>query len=340
MPHVTYFVGASLDGRLAGPGDDLAFLDLFAGTFPDGPYHMETVIAGFDSLVMGASTFRVIRDRIATGLHPTWPYGDRPAWIATHAPGLPAVPGAPDLRPFAGDVRRLVARIDPALTRTWLVGGGDLAGSSSRPTLSTRSSWASPLPCSGTGRRWPKACSRSALSASRTCSAAARPSRCVTCARGSRPALPAWRTVGAQALWVAWELVSDGVVGRQIRDEDAPGQTEARRDVQRARRHGDVVAPVGPPEQAGPARAAEAAAGAVGGAVPFQAIAALEQLERVGRRCGVGAVVAVPAAALAAMAGDNLAQRGVQAVAHDAAEAAAGRTGLAVPVAHAAAARA
>ena len=128
MPHVTYFVGASLDGRLAGPGDDLAFLDLFAGTFPDGPYHMETVIAGFDSLVMGASTFRVIRDRIATGLHPTWPYGDRPAWIATHAPGLPAVPGAPDLRPFAGDVRRPVARMDPALTRTWLVGGGDLAG--------------------------------------------------------------------------------------------------------------------------------------------------------------------------------------------------------------------
>jgi dihydrofolate reductase len=128
MPHVTYFVGASLDGRIAGPGDDLAFLDPFEGTFPGGPYHMETVIAGFDSLVMGASTFRVIRDRIATGLHPTWPYGERPAWVVTHAPELPPVPDAPNLRTFAGDVRQLVARIDPGLTRTWLVGGGDLAG--------------------------------------------------------------------------------------------------------------------------------------------------------------------------------------------------------------------
>jgi dihydrofolate reductase len=128
MPHVTYFAGASLDGRLAGPGDDLAFLDLFEGTFPDGPYHMETVIAGFDSLVMDASTFRVIRDRIATGLHPTWPYGERPTWIATHAPELPPVPDASDLRPFAGDVRQLVAEINPELKRTWLVGGGGLAG--------------------------------------------------------------------------------------------------------------------------------------------------------------------------------------------------------------------
>jgi dihydrofolate reductase len=128
MPHVTYFGAVSLDGRLAGPGDDLAFLDLFEGTFPDGPYHMEIVIAGFDSLVMGATTFRVIRERIAAGLHPTWPYGDRPAWVATHAPELPRVPDAPDLRPFAGDVRQLVAQIDPGLTRTWLVGGGDLAG--------------------------------------------------------------------------------------------------------------------------------------------------------------------------------------------------------------------
>jgi dihydrofolate reductase len=128
MPHVTYFGAVSLDGRLAGPGDDLAFLDLFEGTFPDGPYHMEIVIAGFDSLVMGATTFRVIRERIAAGLHPTWPYGDRPAWVATHAPELPHVPDAPDLRPFAGDVRQLVAQIDPGLTRTWLVGGGDLAG--------------------------------------------------------------------------------------------------------------------------------------------------------------------------------------------------------------------
>ena len=71
MLHLTCFVGALLDGRPAGPGDDLAFLDLFENTFPDSPYHMARVIAGFDSLAMGAATFRIIRDRTATGLQPT-----------------------------------------------------------------------------------------------------------------------------------------------------------------------------------------------------------------------------------------------------------------------------
>lgn len=129
MAHVTYFAAITLDGRIAGPSDDLAFLDTFEGTFPDGPYAMATLIAGYDSLVMGSTTFRVIRQRIEAGLHETWPYGGRPAWVLTRAGALPPVRDAAGLRAFAGDVRELKAQLDRhGVERTWLVGGGDLAG--------------------------------------------------------------------------------------------------------------------------------------------------------------------------------------------------------------------
>lgn len=128
MPQVTYFVGISVDGRIAAPDDDLAFLDLFDGTFKDGPYAMETVIAGFDSLVMGAATFRVVRDRIDAGLHACWPYGETPTWVVTHADRLPAVPGSSRIERHFGEVRPLVELIERrGLERVWLVGGGKLA---------------------------------------------------------------------------------------------------------------------------------------------------------------------------------------------------------------------
>lgn len=129
MTRIVYFAAVSLDGRIAGPDDDLAFLDTFEGTFTEGTYNMHAVIAGFDALIMGATTFRVVLERIASGLHPQWPYGRTPAWIVTHAPDLPPVPGESNLHRFAGDVRELVAQVGRSgAERTWLVGGGDLAG--------------------------------------------------------------------------------------------------------------------------------------------------------------------------------------------------------------------
>ena len=115
---IVYYAALSLDGRLAGPEDDLAFLDTLAGA---GAGYDE-FFADVDSIIMGARTWRFIVR------HGSWPYGERPTWVVTHARELEALEGAV-VEPFAGDIEELVRTIgERGLERTWLVGGGDLAG--------------------------------------------------------------------------------------------------------------------------------------------------------------------------------------------------------------------
>jgi dihydrofolate reductase len=118
LAHVVYFAAAALDGRIAGPDDDLSFLQTLAG---DGESPVAQFLAGVDGLVMGAGTFRVVSSR------DPWPYGEKPTWVVTHADRLADVAGA-RIEPFAGDVRDLVRRLDDqGVSRTWLLGGGRLA---------------------------------------------------------------------------------------------------------------------------------------------------------------------------------------------------------------------
>jgi dihydrofolate reductase len=118
LTRVIYFAAAALDGRIAGPDDDLTFLQTLAG---EGDSPVAQFLAGVDGLVMGADTFRVV------SRHETWPYGQKPTWVVTHGDGLPDVEGA-RIEAFAGDVRWLVQRLDDrGLGRTWLLGGGKLA---------------------------------------------------------------------------------------------------------------------------------------------------------------------------------------------------------------------
>jgi dihydrofolate reductase len=116
--HLVYFAALSLDGRIAGPEHDLAFLKTLTGAEND----YEVFFADVDSLVMGAETWRfMVR-------HGSWPYGAKPTWIVTHAESLEPLDGAV-VEPFAGDLTELVALLDErGLERTWLVGGGDIAG--------------------------------------------------------------------------------------------------------------------------------------------------------------------------------------------------------------------
>ena len=116
---IVYFAAMSLDGRIAGPDHDLAFLQTLKGAEND----YEVFYADVDSLIMGAGTWEfMVR-------HGSWPYGGKPTWVVTHAEALAPLAGAEPLERFSGEMLELVRLIEErGLKRTWLVGGGDLAG--------------------------------------------------------------------------------------------------------------------------------------------------------------------------------------------------------------------
>jgi dihydrofolate reductase len=116
---IVYYAAASLDGRIAGPGHDLSFLQ----TLPGGPsgYGYDEFIAGIDGLVVGASSWDFMKD------YP-WAYGERPVWVVTHRDDVPTVEGA-DMHVFSGDVADLVVELESAaLERVWVIGGGNVVG--------------------------------------------------------------------------------------------------------------------------------------------------------------------------------------------------------------------
>ena len=116
---IVYYAALSLDGRIAGLDHDLAFLKTLTGAEND----YETFYADVDSLIMGAGTWEfMVR-------HGSWPYGGKPTWVVTHADQLADLPGAEPLESFGGAIEELARLIEArGLTRTWLVGGGDIAG--------------------------------------------------------------------------------------------------------------------------------------------------------------------------------------------------------------------
>jgi dihydrofolate reductase len=117
-PQIVYYAAMSLDGRISGPDHDLSFLQTL-----DGGNDYEVFYADVDSLIMGAQTWDFMVK------HGSWPYIGKPTWIVTHAEKLAEIPGAHPIEQFAGDVAELVELIGSrGLKRTWLVGGGDLAG--------------------------------------------------------------------------------------------------------------------------------------------------------------------------------------------------------------------
>ena len=122
MPtHVVYYAAMSLDGRISGPDHDLSFLQTLSSGPEGGDY--ASFYAGVDSLIMGARTWDfMVR-------HGSWPYTDKPTWIVTHADSLAPLAGAEPVERFAGDLADLAELISAReLRRTWLIGGGDLAG--------------------------------------------------------------------------------------------------------------------------------------------------------------------------------------------------------------------
>ncbi len=121
MPtRIVYYAASSLDGRIATPERDLSYLELLERG-PEGDY--EAFYAGVDSLLMGAETWRFMVE------HGSWPYAGKPTWVVTHAAALEPVPGAEPVERYAGELADLVRELgERGFERTWLVGGGSLAG--------------------------------------------------------------------------------------------------------------------------------------------------------------------------------------------------------------------
>jgi dihydrofolate reductase len=116
---IVYYAAMSLDGRISGPDHDLSFLKTLTGKEND----YEEFYADVDSLVMGARTWDFMVK------HGSWPYIGKPTFVVTHAEELAEIPGAEPIAPFTGEMTELVRVLDErGLKRTWLVGGGDLAG--------------------------------------------------------------------------------------------------------------------------------------------------------------------------------------------------------------------
>ena len=125
--HVVWYTALSIDGRIAGAGDDMAFLDLVDGSGEERDF--EDFIADVDALLLGGGTLRWLH---AQG-HDL-PHRGIPIWLLSHDEALAARAAAadPDGTPVTrveGDVAAVLDSIAAAgHERVWIAGGGDVAG--------------------------------------------------------------------------------------------------------------------------------------------------------------------------------------------------------------------
>jgi dihydrofolate reductase len=96
---VRVFIATSLDGFIAGPGDDLSWLPEGGGE--DHGY--DDFMAEIGAVLMGRTTYDVV-----LGMPSPWPFGDTPVFIATSRPLEPVVP---TVRAVAGQPEQMLAAV-------------------------------------------------------------------------------------------------------------------------------------------------------------------------------------------------------------------------------------
>ena len=122
-PRVRVYIASSLDGFIAGPGDDLSWLTGPEAANPGGETDPEALtfdafIAEVGAVLMGRGTFDVVR-----GLE-WWGYGERPVLVATHRE-LGDVPA--NVRAVSGSIHEVVGLAKEAADgKDVYVDGGDL----------------------------------------------------------------------------------------------------------------------------------------------------------------------------------------------------------------------
>jgi len=123
MSSFQYFVASSLDGYIATPDDNLAWLLQFDG-FEGGKESYATFMAGVGCVVMGGGTYAWLLEHEPGN----WPSPSTPCWVFTHQE-LPGQAGV-DITFVRGQVSDFVQDLKNAAAgkNVWIVGGGDLAG--------------------------------------------------------------------------------------------------------------------------------------------------------------------------------------------------------------------
>ena len=114
-PGVRVFLACSLDGFIAGPGDDLSWLP---SPDPGGEdYGYEAFIRETKAILMGRRTYDVAAsfDR--------WPYGDMPVYVAT---SRPLDPVAETVVPVIGSPAELLAAVRKRTDGAIYLDGGAL----------------------------------------------------------------------------------------------------------------------------------------------------------------------------------------------------------------------
>ncbi|XVQ11292.1 dihydrofolate reductase family protein [Spirillospora sp. CA-255316] len=135
MRGLTYFIGASLDGFIAGPGGSIAdffplpdgMLDLLVQEYPDTiPTHLHASLGAepngrFDTVVMGRGTYEPgLREGV------TSPYGHLRQYVVSGGMDSAPDPAVELIRDDPAAAVRALKREDGA--GIWLAGGAALAG--------------------------------------------------------------------------------------------------------------------------------------------------------------------------------------------------------------------
>ena len=121
MSAFQYYVASSIDGFIATPDDDLAWLLAFDGG--EGVTESyESFIAGVGCIVMGGATYRWLMEHEPD----KWPYTSTPCWVfTTHEYTAPPRSNVTFVR---GDVQEFAEdfKADAGDRNVWLLGGGNL----------------------------------------------------------------------------------------------------------------------------------------------------------------------------------------------------------------------
>jgi dihydrofolate reductase len=110
---VRVFIATSLDGFIAGPGDDLSWLPADGGE--DHGY--DEFMAATAALLIGRTTYDVVLG------FDEWPYPDIPVFVATSRPLDPA---AATVRAVAGEPREMLAAVRAVTDGNIYLDGGGL----------------------------------------------------------------------------------------------------------------------------------------------------------------------------------------------------------------------